>query len=124
MDKREANVSDISIGSRKRKTNETRRPMQKKLTYKDDDTDLINFKKVCDYKGPTYRCENIAVNDVRDLRSKIFDTNNKVDQDTKLCHYMLVVPIDRKSPPKGAQSRSRNFSVHYFLSKRVYKNKI
>ncbi|CAH1104292.1 unnamed protein product [Psylliodes chrysocephalus] len=85
--------------------------------YKDDDPD---FKKVCDYKEPTYMCENIAVSDVRALRGKIFDTNNKVDQDTKLCHYMSVVPIDRKRAKRGTIQKSQFFSALFSAQKSVH----
>lgn len=92
--------------------------------YVDGNPVLVNVKRVCNHNGPTYRCDNIAVSDVRHLRSQLFKTKNKIDQDTKLCHFMSVVPIDTKRRTRGRASRSRNFSVNYFLPKRVSKIKI
>ncbi|XP_072384620.1 uncharacterized protein [Diabrotica undecimpunctata] len=120
----EASVLEISIGNRKKQKSETKRQKLQKQRYRDSDPHLENFTIVCKHNGPTYHCNSIAESDIRAIRNKIFENNVKSEQDIKLCHYMSVVPIERKRLTTEQAIKGRNFSVHYFLSKRVSKKKV
>ncbi|KAL1487915.1 hypothetical protein ABEB36_015300 [Hypothenemus hampei] len=116
-------VFEISTESRKRKINETKKQKQQKHRYRDNLSDLEHVLTVCNHSGPTYHCKSIVLSDVRAIRSKIFENNVKTEQDTKLCHYISVVPIERYRPTTERRSKMRNFSVYYFLPKSVTKKK-
>lgn len=63
------------------------------------------------------------VHDVRALRENFYASNHKIEQDTKLSHFISATPIARRRSTQE-KPKKRNFAVHYFLPKYVTKKKL
>lgn len=86
-------------------------------------TAVKSFKKPCSHKGPTYCCSEINLGDVQEIRNSFNATNDKIQQDIKLCHFLSATAAERKRSIKN-QPRKREFAVAYFIPKRLSKKKI